>query len=358
MFCYNVPMEKAIYRIIDANFNRAREALRVMEEFCRFAMNSKPLNAKIKDLRHKLSSAISQLDSAKLIASRDTVEDVGTDIKVDNQLSRTDLFDCFTAAAKRLPEALRALTETVQTINPQLAAQIEQLRYSSYTLEKEIVMSGVPARKFERVRLYVLITESQPEQIISLTKSCCLGGADCIQLRCKGLIQTDRYLLKTATEFVKICADNNVISVINDRPDIAILSNADGMHLGQDDIPVAQAKKLLLSPTIIGKSTHNIGQLKEAIAELPAYVGLGPAFDTQTKPMEKTAGLGYLESAIPILADTGVGHVAIGGIDLKNIAEVLKIGIKAVAICSAITKAGNPQLACAKFKEILADKEF
>jgi thiamine-phosphate pyrophosphorylase len=130
------------------------------------------------------------------------------------------------------------------------------------------------------------------------------------------------------------------------------------MHLGQDDIDVAQAKKLLLKPTVIGKSTHNLNQLKDAIAELPTYVGLGPAFDTQTKPMEKTAGLRYLENAVPVLADAGVAGVAIGGIDLKNLAAVLKIGVKAVAVCSAITKSDNPQLACAKFKEILADKEF
>ena len=120
-------MQKSIYRIIDANFNRAREALRVIEEFCRFALNSRPLTERTKELRHELSSLISQLDQGCLIASRDTAADVGAGKTVQNQISRADLKDCFTAAAKRLPEALRALAEMTQAINPDLAQKIDKI---------------------------------------------------------------------------------------------------------------------------------------------------------------------------------------------------------------------------------------
>src|SRR5512137_1290771 len=102
-------MERAVFRIIDANFNRAREAIRVMEDFCRFYLNSAVLSGRCKKLRHDLSSAIGTLDEGKLIANRDTLADVGTTIKVDGQLSRGDLKDCATAAAKRLTEALRTI---------------------------------------------------------------------------------------------------------------------------------------------------------------------------------------------------------------------------------------------------------
>ena len=99
-------MERAVYRIIDANFNRAREALRVMEEFCRFGLNSSALTGRTKQFRHELSAEIAKLDSAKLIASRDTLGDVGVNTTVDKQIGRDSLYDCFTAACKRLPEAL------------------------------------------------------------------------------------------------------------------------------------------------------------------------------------------------------------------------------------------------------------
>ncbi len=134
-------MESAIYRIIDANFNRAREGARVVEEYCRFALDSKALSARAKQLRHRLCSAVGQLDQGHLLAARDSVGDVGREMKVDDQLSRKTLADCATAAAKRLPEALRALAETVQTIDPELAQQFEKLRFQAYTLEKDIFIN-------------------------------------------------------------------------------------------------------------------------------------------------------------------------------------------------------------------------
>ena len=294
-------MDRPVYRIIDANFNRAREAVRVMEEFCRFALNSGTLTSRAKQLRHELAAAVDKLDTAKLIACRDTPGDVGVGQTVENQLARTDLSDCFTAAAKRLTEALRALAETTQTINPQIARAIETLRYTAYTLEKDITLFADPAEKFKAVGLYVIITSSLPADVISLTHRCIEGGADCIQLRAKN-IEDDQFLA-LAGEFAKTCADANTISMINDRADIAIAANAAGVHLGQNDLPVRQARNLATSPLIIGKSTHSPDQLKAAWAEMPTYVALGPVFPTDTKPTTKPVGLQYIEQAAEILAE-------------------------------------------------------
>lgn len=346
-------MEKAVIRIIDANFNRAREGLRVVEEFCRFYLNSKPFSARCKSIRHKLSGVIKQFDNYSLLSARDTVADVGTDIKVGGQLSRTALFDVFTAAAKRVPEALRVISEMTAIDNPDLAAIIEQARYEFYTLEKEVSLFASSFEKFSKVGLYVLITSANPAEILSLTVKCAKGNADCIQLRTKGGLEPDIKLLETASEFVKICRDYDVISIINDRPDIAVCSNADGFHLGQDDIPIEQANKLIMEPKIIGKSTHNVSQLQNAIKEMPAYVGLGPAFETATKPNAKTAGLDYITKAIEMLEGTGIWHTAIGGINLGNIKDVINAGAKTVAVCSAITNSADPEKECLKFKEIL-----
>jgi thiamine-phosphate pyrophosphorylase len=345
-------MERAVYRIIDANFNRAREAARVMEEFCRFALNSGLLTERAKRLRHELCACIGRLDAGRLIASRDTAGDVGVGRTVDNQLRRSSLEDCFTAASKRLTEALRALAETIQTFNPSVAGQIENLRYAAYTLEKDIYLFSQPAQKFKGVGLYVLITSSLPVDVIFLTHKCIAGGADCVQLRAKDL--KDDQLFAVACEFVQICKAAGVLSIINDRIDIAVAANADGVHLGQNDLSIEQVHKLQLTPLITGRSTHSLEQLEIACRENPTYVSLGPVFATPTKPTAKPVGLDYVRGAVEKLSDTGIGHVAIGGITLGNVGQVLAAGAKTIAVCSAATDAADPTAACRAFKEKIA----
>ncbi|MHC4867097.1 MAG: thiamine phosphate synthase [Planctomycetota bacterium] len=325
-------MERAVYRIIDANFNRAREAVRVIEEYCRFALNSGPLAARAKQLRHELSAAIDKLDPGRLIASRDTIGDVGVETTVDNQLGRGDIKDCLTAACKRLGEALRALAEMVQTIDAGHARAAE---------------------KFKRVRLCVIISSNLPVEVITLSHRCIAGGADCLQLRSRDV--TDDKLFALAGAFVEICRADGVVSIINDRSDIAVAAGADGVHLGQHDLPIEQARKLQLAPLVIGKSTHSLEQLHAACDELPTYVGLGPVFATATKPGVEVAGLDYVKEATEALADTGIAHVALGGITLNNVEEVLSAGARAVAVCSAVAQASDPIAACRALKEKVVD---
>jgi thiamine-phosphate pyrophosphorylase len=341
-------MERSAYRIIDANFNRAREAARAIEEFCRFSLNSAPLTERAKQLRHELSASVGRLDAGRLIASRDTVGDVGVGARVDAQLERGTLEDSLTAACKRLSEALRVLTEVIRVDNQPLAQSVEKLRYASYTLEKDIVLFSRTSEKYRRVRLYLVITSQLPAEVLSLAGKCA-AGADCIQLRAKGV--PDDRLFALAVEFVKICRDAGAASVINDRADIAVAAEADGVHLGQNDLPVEQARSLQLAPLIIGKSTHSLDQLRAACQENPTYVALGPVFATGTKPDVPAVGLGYVTQAQSILADTGVGHVAIGGITLYNVEDVLKAGARTIAVCAAVMKAADPAAACRALKE-------
>ncbi len=342
-------MERAVYRIIDANFNRAREALRVMEEYCRFAVNSAALSGRAKQLRHELCTAIAQLDSGALLAGRDTLGDVGVGQKVEHQLQRTSLSDTFTAAAKRLPEALRALSETIQTENPSVAAAVERLRYEAYTLEKDVVLFAEPVEKFNRARLYVILTSNLPAQVLSLASRCAAGGADCIQLRAKDI--PDDRLFALSVEFVDICREMGALSIINDRVDIAAASGADGVHLGQDDLPVEQARRLQLSPLIVGKSTHSPEELARAIGSLPSYVSLGPVFPTATKPKIEIRGFDYVRHGLETLAPTGISHVGIGGITHENVEQVLRAGVQRVAVCAAVTQAPSATDACRRLKD-------
>jgi len=295
-----VVMERVGYRIIDVNFNRAREAARVVEEFCRFGLNSECLTQRAKELRHKLCAAIGALDSGRLIASRDTAADVGIGAKVAEQLARGDVKDCFTAGCKRLTEALRALGEVVQAENPGLAETMEELRFAAYALEKDVVVFAEPAEKFGRVGLYVIISSSLPGEVISLAQKCAAGGADCMQLRAKGI--ADDTLFALAVEFVGICSEAGVLSIINDRVDIAVAAGADGVHLGQNDLGVDQARRLQLSPLIIGRSTHSLKQLHAACGELATYAALGPVFATATKPGVEAVGLEYVAMRVAFWA--------------------------------------------------------
>jgi thiamine-phosphate pyrophosphorylase len=345
-------MERSAYRIIDANFNRAREALRVMEEYCRFALNCAPLSERAKGLRHELCAAVDRLDGGRLIAGRDSAGDVGVGQKVEGQLQRATVKDCFTAAAKRLTEALRALSEMTQVDDKAVAEAVERLRYEAYTLEKDIVLFSEPVEKFNRVRLYVIITSDLPAEVLSLASKCAAGGADCIQLRAKEI--PDDRLFALAVEFVEICREMGSLSIINDRADIATAAGADGVHLGQNDLPVEQVRRLQLSPLIIGKSTHSHAELEGAFPALPSYVSLGPAFPTPTKPGIEVTGPDYIRQGLDKLAATGISHVAIGGITPDNVEQVLRVGAERVAVCAAVTKAPDPAEACRRLKERIA----
>ena len=309
------------------------------------------LSERAKKLRHELCAAISQLDSGKLIAGRDTVGDVGVGQKVEGQYQRTTLKDCFIAAAKRLTEALRALTEVIQTGDRTVAEAIERLRYESYTLEKDILLFSEPVEKFNRVRLYVIVTSNLPAEVLVLASKCATGGADCIQLRAKDI--PDDRLFALAVEFVEICREMGTLSIINDRADIAAAAGADGVHLGQNDLPVEQVRRIQLSPLITGKSTHSLKELEAALPGRPSYVSLGPAFPTPTKPEIEIAGTEYIRQGLARLEESGVSHVAIGGITIDNVEQVIRAGAQRVAVCSTVTKAADPAEACRRLKDKL-----
>jgi thiamine-phosphate pyrophosphorylase len=327
-----------------------------MEEYCRFALSSKPLSARAKRLRHRISATVSELGIDNLVAARDAVSDVGQGLQVDDQLKRADLREGFIAGAKRITEALRVLAETVSPINSKAYHEFEKLRFDAYTLEKDVLACDNTSARFAPVSLYVLINashETQSQEIVSLVNACAAGGADCIQLRAKDI--TDKHLLALAMDFVIACSAVNVISIINDRADIAILAGADGVHLGQGDLAVEDVRAIQHKPLIIGVSTHNLQQLQTAIATGPAYVALGPAFATPTKPNIDIAGIGYLQQAVNFLDATGINYLAIGGITAENISEILDLGVKTVAVCSAVCHDHDAENACKRLKNAIVN---
>jgi thiamine-phosphate pyrophosphorylase len=343
----------AILRLLDANANRAREALRVMEDYGRFVLNAGELGGSLKEMRHGLRAALETI-LPEAILHRDTPGDVGVEVKTPAELTRADLHDVVTAAGKRLGEALRAIEEYLKTINPTAAASVESLRYRGYELERRLALTLRPAAcDFSNVRLYVLISESICKRPwLEAAEAAIRGGADCLQLREKSLDSGE--LLHRAHQLVSLCRAHGVRCIINDRPDIAVLSGADGVHVGQEDLPAAEARKIVGSRRIVGVSTHRIEQAQQAVLDGADYIGVGPFFRSSTKPRDFIAGPEY---ARQVAEQIKLPAVAIAGITAENLDQVLGSGIKAVAVSAAVLAADDVGVAAHELKQRLPPRD-
>jgi thiamine-phosphate pyrophosphorylase len=343
-------MNSAVLRILDANANRAREALRVVEDYARFVLNDEQLGGPLKQLRHDFASATAGF-VADAILHRDTPGDVGTTMKTASEQSRQDVTHVVTAAGKRLGEALRTIEEYLKTEDAARAAQVESIRYRFYDLEQRIALTlPAAARDFSRVRLYVLITESLcARPWLEVAEQAILGGADCLQLREKEMDAGEYF--RRAVAFVELCRRRGVISLINDRVAIAIATGADGCHVGQTDLPAREARKLLGAGKVLGVSTHNIEQARQAVRDGADYIGVGPFFKSTTKTRDFIAGPDY---ARRVAESVPVPAVAIAGITEQNVDEVLATGMKAVAVTSAVCAAEDPRSAAERLKRKLS----
>lgn len=324
----------SILRVLDANANRAREALRVLEDYARFVLNSPSLSADLKAIRHDLTTALLPI-LADAILHRDTTGDVGTTNKTAAELAREDIAHVVTAAGKRFGEAIRCLEEFAKTINPAIAAKLESIRYRFYTVEQTLALTLHSSSRFSAVRLYVLITQAhcagRPWQ--SVAEQAIAGGADCLQLREKDLDAGE--MLTRAREFIALCRKHNVISIINDRVDVALVTDADGVHVGQTDLPVRDVRRILGRSRIIGVSTHCLDHARQAVLDGADYIGVGPVFRSTTKARDILPGLEY---ARQVAAEINIPAVAIAGINADNIAQVISTGLRAVAVTAAVTE--------------------
>jgi thiamine-phosphate pyrophosphorylase len=339
------PARGPALRVLDANANRAREAFRVMEDYARFVLDSDEFSGRLKQLRHNLAAATEPW-LADAILFRNTLDDVGKANKTEAEFRREDVADVVTAAGKRLGEALRAIEEFAKTLDPAAAGEVEDIRYRFYDIEQMIAGTLRPANYFVKVRLYVLITESacrRPWAEVAL--EAIKGGADCLQLREKELEGGE--LLKRARQLVGLCRPRGVISIINDRPDIAILSGADGVHVGQGDLPATEARKIVGREKIVGVSTHSIEQAKQAVLDGADYIGVGPVFRSPTKPRDFLPGLAFAKQAAEQIR---IPTVAIAGIDEGNVDEVIAAGIKRIAVTAAVTGCDEVRDAATRLK--------
>jgi thiamine-phosphate pyrophosphorylase len=201
---------------------------------------------------------------------------------------------------------------------------------------------------FTEADLYVVITEAfcAGRSSLEVLAAALYSGVRLVQLREKDL--TDRELYRRALRFRELTAAKNALLIIDDRVDIAVASAADGVHMGQEDMPVEVARSL--GPNlIVGCSTHSINEAVAAQASGACYVNIGPIFSTQTKA-NVTAALGpeAIDTVKPCLT---IPWTVMGGIKASNIDQVLERGASRVAVVTAVTAADDVASACFELRE-------
>ncbi len=335
------PADAATLRLLDAAANRAREGLRVVEDYVRFVRDDRFLTRELKQLRHDLAAALARLPVAHFLTCRDTTADVGTSVKTAAEGWRTDAAAVAAASFKRLQEAFRSLAEFGKLINPQFPAEVEELRYRAYTLERAAHIAARSHDRLGHARLYVLIDGREtPEALDALASQLIAAGVHVIQLRDKRL--ADRELLDRARRLRALTRGSPALFIMNDRPDLAALAEADGVHVGQEELTVKDARQVVGPDALVGVSTHSLEQARQAVLDGADYLGLGPTFASGTKSFDRFPGIDFLRQAA---AEIALPAFAIGGITVENLPQVLAAGIRRIAVGQSIVEAVDPSAA-------------
>ncbi len=325
-------------RAVDAAANRAREGLRTVEDYVRFVLDDRHLTGLCKQLRHDLAAALGRISTEHRLAARETQADVGTVLATASEQVREDSAAVLTANFTRLQESLRSLEEFGKLLDVAMAAELEQLRYRSYTLQRAVDVTRTSLQRLCRARLYVLIDgRSSPEEFERLARPLIDAGVHALELRDKQL--DDRRLLKRARLLRRWTDGSDTLLVINDRPDLAALARADGVHVGQDDVSVKDARTIVGPGRLIGVSTHSIEQARQAVLDGASYLGIGPTFPSGTKHFDEFPGVELLRA---VASEIRLPAFAIGGITGENLPDVLATGIGRVAIAGGVATAMDP----------------
>ncbi len=324
-----------IYQIIDANLDRAREGLRVLEDWARFGLEGNDFVTKIKDFRQILGK--NHLEIYK--QSRNHVEDQSKGLTHQEQSKRKTPEQIISSNSGRVQEALRVIEEFSRLHNHALSKIASEIRYEVYTLEIDL-LSFSKHKNAEKILkgndLYV-ITDHK-DNLLEIIEEILIAGVKIIQHRFK--TGTDKDHLQEAIKIKNLCKRYNSLFIINDRVDIALASDADGIHLGQDDLDLKTARKLLGYSKIIGMSANNEIDISNALKDGCDYIGIGPVFETKTKKDKKPIGIEKIKT---LTKNLNIPWFAIGGIGANNISYLKSNGFKKFALISQLMNSEDPK---------------
>jgi len=328
---------RSLLRILDANLNRAREGLRVVEDLARFHRDDAPAAARLKEARHALDRLARPL-APELLRARDSRRDVGRngDRPVDAARSPRELL---AANLKRAGEALRVIEEVSKGRAAALAREAHRIRFELYTIEKEL---ADPRRQLDAARLYVLLDPAVTRRPLArVAEEAVRGGADLLQLR-----QKPRPDAGLAREIRAAAGD--ALFIVNDDVAVALASGADGVHLGLEDLPIAEARRL--GAGIIGATSHSLAEAKRAKAAGADYVSCGPMYATPLKPDLEPKGFTYLAG----LKTLGLPFFCIGGITRRNASPALR----RAAVCAGVIAADDVAAAARAIRARLSSSSY
>ena len=326
----------ALYRLLDANLNRAREGLRVIEDWCRFGADRADWSGQCKAMRQTLG----QWHRDEFRSARDTVGDVGAGITDPREAVRLDLSQVLRANFGRVEESLRVLEEYGKLYSPEMGAVMKQLRYQTYQLDRDLFLPMLNSARHDKLKAATLYLVTSPsERLLETVESALQGGLTLVQYREKNADDDVRY--DRALKLKELCHRYGALFIVNDRIDLALAVDADGVHLGQHDLPYEFARKMLGPEKIIGRSTTNPEEFVRAMAEGPDYIGVGPVHETPTKAGKAAAGYEYVRYAA---AHCSIPWFAIGGIDMDNVKAAIEAGATRVSVVRAIMEAEQPKL--------------
>jgi thiamine-phosphate pyrophosphorylase len=347
---------RQVMRIIDANFNRIGEGLRLLEEIARLMLDDYQLTQRLKTLRHELVRGDPSFNQ-QLIQSRNAEGDIGIDIEVPGEEKAKELPLVLVANARRVQESLRTLEELSKIPDAAIkldSEKFKQARFDLYTIEQQLLSRLLGRDKLMHISgLYVIIdTEMLKERShLEVAGQAIRGGAKTIQLRDK--VQSKNRVLSLAQELQALCTEKDVLFIMNDYADIALAADADGLHVGQDDLPVKAARKLLPPGKIIGCSTTTVEQAVAAQSEGAGYIAVGAIYPTSSKTSTTTpAKVVGLETLRRVKEAVNLPLVAIGGITRDNAPAVIAAGADSVAVISAVMAAESPEEASRQIAEI------
>ena len=347
----NEETRNSVYRILDASANRAGEGLRTLEEIARFVLDDSKLTSELKSQRHGLAGALKSISRFSLLRARNTCEDVGTEITGTGEYLRADLADVVAAAAARTQQSFRVLEEYTKTIDPEISAELEQIRYRCYTacaaIELRVVTHSENCR-LHSSSLYVLMScGSSHSNFQAKVEELLAGEADVIQLRDRSA--DDRTLISRARAGTEIARRLGKVFIMNDRADLALAADTDGVHVGQEELPVADARRIV-GNRFVGVSTHSIQQARDAVKDGADYIGCGPVFSSKTKCFTEFVGTDFLTQVVD---EIQVPAFAIGGIDLTNVDQVVRSGMHRIAVTGAIRDSDDPVGVAQQLKSVL-----
>jgi thiamine-phosphate pyrophosphorylase len=342
-------------RILDANRNRVLEGLRTLEDLARF--HSFPeLQAAYKSYRHAVLEVSSGWDSFSMLAARNADEDVGRTQKTAAELDRSGGLHAIAASASgRVEQGLRVLEETAKFAYPGSAGAVESIRYRVYDTNAKLRLAlARDASFFVRAKLYVLVDCQLPlKQFVDRLREISTAGVSLIQIRDKQ--SSAETLIEYSRNAIDALDERLTRVIINDRVDLTQITDAWGVHVGQEDIPPSDASALLGIHKIVGWSTHDVGQVRRALELRVDYIGCGPTFPSSTKSFHEFSGTRFLREAHAVLSENNAAMpaYAIGGIHLGNLQEVLDTGFSRVAVSSAVWGAENPGVAAERIRRVL-----